>query len=102
MTNISHNEQIKTQFLRTSRNLTLALLVLIIAVSAIFWTMGVDVQGTSSVATGLVLLALAVIFYKLPHLTYLFMVYRYKNEDATGKSILDDGWPAFKRWIEQD
>jgi membrane protein YdbS with pleckstrin-like domain len=101
MTNISHNDQIKAQFLKTNRNLTFALLLLVIAASAIFWLYGVDVQGASSVVTGLVLLVLAVVFYKLPHISYLIMKYRQQNSAIQTKSILDDGWTAFKRWLEQ-
>lgn len=101
MTNISQNEKIKIQFLATNQYLTLGLLLLVIVCSAIFWWMGVDVQGKSSVFTGLVLLVLAVVFYKLPYLSYILMKYRYQGDDIPTKSILDDGWPAFKRWVEQ-
>lgn len=101
MTNISQNEQIKIQFLATNRNLTFALLFLVIAASAMFWLFGVDVQGASSVATGLVLLVLAVIFYKLTYFSYLLMKCRQQGTAISTKSILDDGWPAFKRSIEK-
>lgn len=101
MTNISQNEKLKTQFLAINRNLTLGLLLLVIAFSVIFWSLGVDVQGTSSVATGLVLIVLAVVFYKLPYLSFLLMKARRQDNSTSPRSLLDDGWPAFKRWIEQ-
>ena len=101
MSNTTQKEALKTQFMAANRNLTLGILAALIICSAGLWAAGVVVQGINSVMTGLVLIALAVVFYKLPHISYLLVR---KNHQETMRSIdpkLAEDWLAFKKWLEQ-
>ena len=96
----SDQEEIKHCFYQMNRVLTWTLVVLIALVSATFWYLGYASTDKYSIRIGLVLMGLAVIFYKLPYLSYLFAKRRYKDSQAA-RGILDQGWQSFNSWLER-
>lgn len=96
----SDQEEIKHCFYQMNRVLTWTLVVLVALVSATFWYLGYAATDKYSTRIGLVLMGLAVIFYKLPYISYLFTKRRYKHSQAA-PGILDQGWKSFNSWLDR-
>ena len=97
------NVEFKNKFMRTNRKLTMALVLIVIVCSVLFWLLGYESGGETSVWIGSALMLLAVLFYKLPHLSFMLTK---KQFIAAGQSTKDDhvlaNWQTFKLWMERD
>ena len=101
MSSMPNLNEIKTYYLSLNRTLTLALVAMLVCVSAFIWyTDAISIQSSSSVI-GLSFMFMAVVFYKLPHISYLLIRRRYKNvQNLQGVEILASDWKTFKSWVQ--
>ena len=91
---------VKQYFLKTNRLLTTSLIAILIVVSAVFWYTKVVTLENSSFWIGAVFMLLAVLFYQLPHVSFLLARRHFGNADRSGLEILDSDWKTFKQWLE--
>ena len=91
--------QIKSSFHQLNRVLTLSLTVSIILVSVILWYFGFASIDRHSTVIGLTFMGLAVIFYKLPHISYWCTRIRYRGNEVASE-MLKPGWREFRDSLE--
>ena len=92
--------QLECSFHQFNRFLTLGLTVSIILVSVILWYLGYASIDSHSTIIGLILMGLAVIFYKLPHISYWCTRIRYRSDEGASK-MLSSGWKEFRNMLEK-
>ena len=93
-------DQIKEDFYRINRFLTLGLLGVIILASILFWRTGIASIEKYSIWIGLIFMGLAILFYKLPHISYLILRRRSTALNSAECANLCSGWNSFKTWLE--
>ena len=93
--------EIKDYFLSMNRTLTLALVAVLVCVSAGIWyTQIITIQNSSSLI-GLSFMIIAVLFYQLPYISYLITRRHFRDiQNHQGAEILTSDWKAFKNWIQ--
>ena len=89
------SEIMKQEFHLLSRRLTHITVIAVCSLALIFWMAGVDVQGNMASIVGMVFIGLAAFTLKIPHITYRFMLNKYKNEPDK-LSVLGPSWEEFK------
>ena len=96
----SDRQAIQQYFYKMNRILTWSLVVLLALVSAIFWLLGYASTDVYSIEIGLVFMGLAVVFYKLPYVSYWVTKRRFRAHQ-TAAGLLDGDWKSFRTWIDQ-
>lgn len=91
---------VKDYFLKINRTLTLSLVSILIIASAIFWYTKAVTLDNSSLWIGAVFMILALLFYQLPYISYLYTRRHFKKERESDPEILISGWMQFKDWVE--
>lgn len=92
-------EQIKEQFNRLNRRISLGIVMLTLLVSLLFWKLGYTSGGEQSLWIGIALMSLALIFGKIPHMCFLLMR---MQAGVQGHDLLQMSWSAFKDWMRQN
>lgn len=96
----NHNH-VKQYFLKINRALTIGLISLLIIVSSIIWYSEFLPISESSTTIGVAFMLLAVLFYQLPYISYVFTRRHFAGKDKNGIEILDAGWKTFKQWLNE-
>ncbi len=78
-----------------NRLLTAALTLIVCAVGAVFWLGGVPFEERYKTATGLVIMFLALVFYKIPYFAYR-LNRRWFARDAESLHLMGDSWRQYK------
>ena len=73
---------------------------MVAAVSAALWALGYAGTDAYSIRIGLSLMGLAVIFYKLPYVSYVYTRRRFKHHPKAQK-VFSGGWKSFSNWVNQ-
>lgn len=92
-------EQIKEQFNRLNRRVSLSIAMLTLLISLLLWKLGYTSGGEQSLWIGIALMSLAVVFGKIPHICFILMR---KQADVQGHDLLKMNWSAFKDWMRQN
>lgn len=92
-------EQMKHNFYQLNRWLTLVLVLTIVIGAVLLWYFEIGSIGTYSTEIGLIFMGLAVIFYKIPHISYLLIRSRYQGHAETAE-VVNSGWKSFRHWLE--
>lgn len=69
-------------------------------ISAVFWYLGYASTDVYSIRIGLILMGLAVVFYKLPYVSYVYTSRRFKDHPQA-QELFAGGWKSFSRWVNQ-
>ncbi|MEM8843795.1 MAG: hypothetical protein AAGB35_02020 [Pseudomonadota bacterium] len=99
MSDTVSNNQIKEYFLNVNRMLTIGLVFLLVVISALFWLLGISMQDIS-IWVGMAFMLLAVVFYRIPRLSYSLTKKHFLNHKALDDNILNSDWGRFKKWLE--
>ena len=100
MNNITRPTDIKDYFLKTNQMLTLGLILILVLVSGIFWYTNTVTIENSSLWIGAAFMMLALIFYKLPYISYLWTRRHFNQEELSRPEILGYNWSQFKSWLD--
>ena len=93
-------QAIRQCYLQMNRLLTWSLVALVAIVSAVLWLLGVASTEEHSIKIGLVLMGLAVVFYKLPYLSYWYTRRRFKSHPQA-QALFNGDWKSFRSWANQ-
>lgn len=95
--------EFKNKFQNTNRMMTMGLVSLLIIISVIFWMLGYESGGQTSVWIGSILMLLAVVFYKLPHLSFILTKKKFQQgQNGPDDEHLYADWPTFKQSMQRD
>ncbi len=92
--------EIKDYFLNLNKALTLGLTIILISLSVLIWYTGTVTLQQSSMWIGLAFMLLALLFYKLPHISFLITRRHFSAHTDAEVGVLANGWGPFKSWIE--
>ena len=93
--------EIKNYFLNLNKTLTIALVAVLVSVSAVIWYTNVITIQNSSSLIGASFMVLAVLFYQLPYISYLLTRRHFKADAGKqGAEILSSDWKTFKNWVQ--
>ena len=95
----SKQEQMKQNFYQLNRRLTLLLVLTIVIGAVLLWYFEIESIGPYSTEIGLFLMGLAIIFYKIPHISYLLIRGRYQGHVETAE-LVNSGWKSFRHWLD--
>ncbi len=91
--NISH--ALYKEFQQVNRNLTYITIALVCVVALIVWLFGIDVGTKRASSIGIMFMVLAYFTYKIPYISYRYMLNKYKNESEKRSAIGYD-WKQFR------
>ncbi len=91
---------IRQYFFRMNRILTWSLVILVALVSATLWVLDFASTDVHSTKIGIVLMGLAVVFYKLPHISFIYTKRRFKAHPEA-EEIFTGNWRTFRKWAYQ-
>jgi len=86
--------ELYSEFHQINRNLTYTTIGLVALVAIIVWLFGIDVGGKRTSMMGTIFIMLAVFTYKIPYITYRYMLKKYKN-DPEKRSAIGYDWKQF-------
>ena len=89
------SDMLKLEFTLLNRRLTHITIVLVCILAVVMWWAGIEVQGNAASIVGVMFIGLAAFTFKIPHITYRFMLNKYKNEPEK-ISALGPSWQEFK------
>lgn len=95
MTESNISQQLYREFHQFSRKLTFATIGLVAVVALAVWLFGIDVGGNRTTAMGAMFMMLALFTYKIPHISYKFLLYKYKN-DTEKRNAIGYDWKHFR------
>ena len=78
-----------------NRNLTYMTIALVCLAALLIWIFNVDLKGERTTLMGLMFMLLAAFTFKIPHISYRFLKYKYKNNPEK-YSILGADWKSFR------
>lgn len=83
------------EFHQLSRKFTYATIAAVCALALVCWWLGVEVKGNMATLIGAMFIILAAFTFKIPHITYQYMLNKYKNEPDK-LSALGPNWHEFR------
>lgn len=91
----SLTHELYSEFHQINRNLTYTTIGLVALVAMIIWLFGIDVGGKRTSMMGAIFIMLAVFTYKIPYISYRYMLKKYKN-DSEKRSAIGYDWKHFR------
>lgn len=95
MTESKISHELYREFHQISRKLTFATVGLVAVVALAVWLFGIDVGGNRTTAMGAMFMMLALFTYKIPHISYKYLLNKYKN-DTERRSAIGYDWKHFR------
>lgn len=86
---------IQREFHRLCRIITYVTVAKICIFALLSWWLGVEVKGNTATLVGLLFIALAVFIFKIPYVTYRYMLKKYKDQPEK-LALLGANWREFK------
>ena len=99
MSNQVSNKQIIEYFFNINRILTIGLVLILAIISTLLWLSSVSLQSIS-IWVGIVLMLVAVVFYRIPWFSYLLTRKHFIKLEILNNEVLNSGWVSFKKWLE--
>ena len=94
MTESNLKNKLYSEFHQINRNLTYATIGLVALAAILVWIFGIDLGGRRTSMMGAVFIMLAVFTYKIPYISYRYMLKKYKNDSEKCSAIGYD-WKQF-------
>ncbi len=95
MTESNISQELYKEFHQISRYLTYLTIGLVAVAALSVWLFSIDVGGKRTSSMGVMFMLLAFFTYKIPYLSYRYMLYKYKNESEKRTTIGYD-WKQFR------
>ena len=89
------SEELYREFHKMNRNLTYMTIALVSVAALLVWVFNIDVGGKRTSLMGLMFMLLAAFTFKIPHISYRYLVSKYKNNKEK-RSILGADWKLFR------
>jgi hypothetical protein len=89
------SEDLYREFHQFSRKLTYATIGLVAIVAFAVWLFKIDVGGNRTTAMGAMFMLLALFTYKIPHISYKYLLNKYKN-DTIKRNAIGYDWKQFR------
>ena len=86
---------LQQEFHGLCRKLTHLTVVVVCVFAVVAWWFGVEVKGNTATLIGVIFIMLAAFTLKIPHITYHYMLKKYKN-DPEKLSALGPNWTEFR------
>ena len=86
---------IHEEFHHLSRKLTYLTIVLVCVLAMIFWSIGLDVVGSTATIVGVFFMLVAAFTFQIPQITYRYMLRKYRNSPEN-LSALGPNWADFR------
>jgi len=94
------SQELYKEFNQINRNLTYLTIGLVCLVALIVWFFSIDVGGKRASLMGVAFMVLAVITYKIPYLSYQYLLRKYKSDNEKC-SVLGHDWKQFNNLAMQ-
>ena len=88
-------QDICREFHAFNRKLTYATIGLVAMVALVVWIFGIDVGGNRTTAMGAMFMILALFTYKIPHISYKYLLNKYKH-DSEKRNAIGYDWKQFR------
>ncbi len=95
MTESKISQELYSEFHQFSRNLTFLTIGLVAVAAMLVWLFGIDVGGNRTTAMGAMFMILALFTYKIPHISYKYLLNKYKN-DTEKRNAIGYDWKQFR------
>lgn len=89
------SQKLYKEFHQLSRNLTYLTIGLVAVAALAVWVFGIDLGGKRTSSMGVMFMLLAFFTYKIPYLSYRYMLNKYKNESEKSAAMGYD-WKQFR------
>jgi len=94
------SDVLKQEFNLLSRRITHMTIVIVCVLALVLWWAGIKVEGNTASIVGIAFIGLAAFTFKIPHITYRFMLNKYRNEPDKILA-LGPNWQEFKAYAMQ-
>ncbi|QMU60588.1 MAG: hypothetical protein GKR92_02300 [Gammaproteobacteria bacterium] len=95
MTENNVSDEIYKEFHQINRKLTYSTIGLVCITALLVWLNGIDFRGKHLSEMGLLFMLLGFFTYKIPYISYRFLLYKYKNVSEKRSAIGYD-WKQFR------
>lgn len=89
-------KEIQTRHRNWTRRLTIWLSAVVCSAGFVLWGMKVPLTDELKALVGLILMLLAAVFYKIPHIAFL-LNRRYYATDAETLQLMGETWDLYKK-----
>ena len=89
------SQELYGEFNKLCRNLTYATIALVCIAALIIWIFDIDLGGQRTTLMGVSFMVLAAFTFKIPYLSYRYMLSKYKHHEDKS-SILGVDWKLFR------